>query len=454
MIPFAILSCRIEEHGQNNQEVRILDLSEEGFTFRLAQDLKEENAEGRRFLLHFFRFGESQYRKVILGEYTLEVEERQEFYTVYRLTTEDADYQQHAKTLMKEYMRYISLKLEGDDANLSKELTGYPAEQEDVYAENFAVQKEQWFSGAVRACTQEMFTDMCTSRFEFAISVDHPVGYETYLRLPLRKFVRDYWEKNKLARHPLTQKAVDCLYIGNQFCHLLFPEEKTLFAVLEKAYSEEVVPVVVFTYMQEPQIASTEYLLEHLAKWCSRQQKNLELVINDWGMLSIIRERKYTCFTLTLGVLLQKHRKDVRMQYKQGFQRYENLLGEAAVQASFYRDYLREHFGITRISYESCGYPVKIAPGKASLHLPFYQMNTSQHCTLYARCQSGDRGRQRAVKTCPGYCRDRVFLYPEMLRMTGRYNSLFGYDEEILADAKILQGYLEQGVDRVVMELL
>lgn len=168
--------------------------------------------------------------------------------------------------------------------------------------------------------------------------------------------------------------------------------------------------------------------------------------MNDWGMLSMIRARNDGCFELTLGVLLQKHRKDVRMQYKQGFQKYEKMLGEAAIQADFYRDYLREEFGVTRISYEACSYPVSIAPGKASLHLPFYQMNTSQHCTLYARCHNGNRSRQSAVKSCPGYCRNQVFLYPEMLHMAGRYNSLFGYDEKILEDGKILESYLKQGL--------
>lgn len=454
MIPFAILSCQIHRNGKENQEVRILDLSGEGFTFRLVQNLPEKNAEGMCFLLHFFRFGESQYREMILRDYSLEVKEEQEFYTVYRVTTENKEYQQHAKMLMKEYLRYISLKLECDDAELSKELVGYPAELEEIYAENFAVQKEQWFSETVSEHFAENFTELCTSPFEFAISVDNPVSYETYLKLPMREFVRDYWERNKLAGHSLAQKSVDCLYIGNQFCHLLLPKEDMLFSILEKMNREQVKPVVVFTYMQESQIAFYEQLLKKLAEWCAGQQKKLELVINDWGMLSMIREKKYECFTLTLGVLLQKHRKDVRMRYKQGFQKDKNLFGESAVRASFYREYLREHFGITRISYEACGYPVKIAPGKASLHLPFYQMNTSQHCTLYARCHNGDRGKQTPVKTCPGYCRDQVFLYPESLHMIGRYNSLFGYDETILTDGQILQRYLEEGVDRVVMELL
>lgn len=491
MIPFAILSCQICRNGYENQEVRILDLSEEGFTFRLVRDFFEENAEkmnvtipgeGERtvttFVLHFFQFRESKYREVILSDYQLEVEEEQEFYVLYRLTTESERYRQYAKDLMTEYMRYISLKLNEDDARLSKSLVGYPAELEEKYASDFEEQKKTWFTAwntekdlcqcaenhQVECEETSDFTwmDEAEKPGELALSLDRPELWEQYLKLPLEQFVKEYWRRNHLSYHPLAQKQVTHLYVGNQFCHLLFPKQDVLFDMLEKAEREHVEVVLVFTYMQESMVESTEKLLDVLAKWCQggpgqadlNNQKQLELVINDWGMLSLIRDKKYDCFKLTLGVLLQKQRKDVRMKYKQEFQQNPNQLGESAVQAEFYREHLQEYFGIQRISYEACGYPVKIAPGKASIHLPFYQMNTSQNCTLYARCHNGDRGRQTAVRTCPGYCRNQVFLYPEMLHMVGRYNSLFGYDETILMDGKILQSYMEQGVDRIVMELL
>ena len=56
-------------------------------------------------------------------------------------------------------------------------------------------------------------------------------------------------------------------------------------------------------------------------------------------------------------------------------------------------------------------------------------------------------------KNCPRYCNKKVFLYPKHLKMVGRYNSLFGYDEKILWDEKKLQDYLEQGIDRIVVNV-
>ena len=76
----------------------------------------------------------------------------------------------------------------------------------------------------------------------------------------------------------------------------------------------------------------------------------------------------------------------------------------------------------------------------------FFQTNTSQYCTLYAVCRYGDREKQKLPENCPKYCEQKVFLYPKHLKMVGRYNSLFGYDEKILWDEKQLQDYLEQGL--------
>ena len=96
---------------------------------------------------------------------------------------------------------------------------------------------------------------------------------------------------------------------------------------------------------------------------------------------------------------------------------------------------------------------VTIPDGHHSLHLPFFQTNTSQYCTLYAVCRYGDRGKQKLPENCPNYCDKKVFLYPKHLKMVGRYNSLFGYDEKILWDEKQLRDYLEQGIDRIVVNV-
>ncbi|MGN0351847.1 MAG: hypothetical protein ACI4ES_09355 [Roseburia sp.] len=472
LIPYAILSGKIKVQ-QVEAEIRILDLSEEGFTFRLpakqfsnltmtaVSDLEmpfSVSAEtDMTIYLQFYCFAESRYQKVELRDFSCEEEERTEFYTVCRVTTENTFFQKCARMVMEEYTRYIQLKLEESDAVLSEELTGYPAEKDTIFSADFAQQKKLWlFQGkteplsvlntAMEKCVQ-------TGSFELALSLEQPEHYVNYLEQDVEQFVKKFWMEQGLEEHPFAKKKATILYLGNQFCPFLFPE-KELLELLEKAEKDKITAVIVFSYMAESKISSTKECLQKLAFWCEKKKTTLELVINDWGMASMIREMGYTCFRLTLGILLQKRRKDVRLPYKNGFEEHKEELEQSAIDAPFYQRYLKEQYGFERISYEACGYPYEVSAEKACLHLPFYQMNTAEHCTLYAACKNGARGRQSVVKHCPHYCREQAFLYPDHLHMVGRYNSLFGYDENIFWDADYFQGFLEQGVDRIVVGML
>lgn len=453
MIPFAILSGMLHTSFGIIREIRLLELSPDGFTFRLADLLPHSGScdSQMSFTLHFYDFQTSHYLEFTFSDFLLETvtESSTDFYMMYRVTTENPQYRALAARLAAEYLKYVELKSELDDAHVSQTLTGYPADLEDRYPESFDAQKQAWFTEAARTAG---FSFPKLSSCELALSLDHPSAWNRYLTLPLSDFTADFWSRNYLTAHPLARKEVNCLYFGNQFCHLLFPEPPALIRLLDKALRENVTPVVVFSYVQEHRLEACGSLLEALAAWCLENDRPLELVVNDWGMLSMILERGYSCFRLTLGVLLAKRRKDVRLPYKRGFSPKDYK--ETSLQAPFYQEYLREHFHIDRISYESCGYSPRIAPGNASLHFPFYQMNTSQFCPLFAACQNGSRGNQRAVSGCPEYCRDRTFLYPEFLHMVGRYNSLFGYDKDVLTDPERIRSFIAGGGRRIVAELL
>ena len=57
-------------------------------------------------------------------------------------------------------------------------------------------------------------------------------------------------------------------------------------------------------------------------------------------------------------------------------------------------------------------------------------------------------------ENCPHFCESYTYLYPEHLAMAGRYNSLFALDREILKKPEHLEAYRQQGVDRLVINLL
>ena len=200
----------------------------------------------------------------------------------------------------------------------------------------------------------------------------------------------------------------------------------------------------------------------------SRKQPAMEIIVNDWAMPALLHGKPH--LKPVLGVLLNKRRKDVRLPYKHGIGNHVDSLAENNLNCGFYQNYLKNTLNIQRFEFESCGYKVTIPDGHHSLHLPFYQTNTSQYCTLYAKCMTGERGKQKLAEECPKFCKDYAFLYPDHLMMIGRYNSLFALDSRIFEDGsgsgtgteigtkikteEILKKWKKAGVDRLVVNLL
>lgn len=228
------------------------------------------------------------------------------------------------------------------------------------------------------------------------------------------------------------------------------------------------------TIIREFMLENTGQLMEKLENWCEENKVTLEIQVNDWAMAEMLKGK--VLFVPVLGILLNKRRKDPRLHYKTetmaqiGAETESKFLEENSLNADFYRKYLEKEYGIVRYEWESCGYDMALPPGKNSLHLPFYQTNTSQYCTLYAKCMTGERGKQKLAEECPKFCKDYAFLYPDHLMMIGRYNSLFALDSRIFEDGsgsgtgteigtkikteEILKKWKKAGVDRLVVNLL
>lgn len=456
-IPSSLVTCFVQ-----NLEVRIVELAYEGFSFRVAKKLDEV----KDISLQFLQFEQSSYHSVVLEEFQIEWEEST-FSVLYTVMTNQPDYVACVKESIQQYGQYISLKLSGDDGYLSEVLVGYPAKEDEKYYKTWEDQKKDWF-GSLHV--MDMPAHVLGSGYELALSVDNPKRYKEYLSMEFCEFQQKYLEENDLGGHPLFVRPASRLYIGNQFCHNLLPDEEQCFALMNKAREEGLEITLVFTYLRDELVEQTTELLRRILGWCQLQQQAIEIVVNDWGMIQILWElgeqKSWKYVHLNLGVLLNKRRKDPRYEYKQGFRENVDKLSKNNLSGAIYQDYLREKWHITRYEYEVCPFTkvdtdkemekisFRVVGNQSSLHLPFYQTNTSQYCTLYAKCTTGDRGKQKLARNCPRYCEEEVFLYPKHLYMVGRYNSLFGYDETLLKEPEKLSLYLEQGIDRIVLTLL
>lgn len=433
-IPFGFLAGFAED-----EEIRITELAEEGFCFRLVEPVEKVS----RFRLCFYDMAESEYREVPVTQFELSETRSDEVgipvyeYTVY---TEQEDYRSHAQAMILQYDRFVRQKLSLEENEWSESMCGYPAKKDADFAKNLAEQRQAWFTACADAMTAsdtEQLTEV-----ELALELDRPELYEQYLVLPFAKFLDWYWQENEAVELQKRLPVPARLYLGNAFCHLLFPKEEKLFAMLEKAREESLAVTVTFSYVREQLFAETKALLERLVAWCRANHCTVEVVVNDWSMFSMLADARdvlVPCF----GTLLNKRKKDPRMCYKRGD---TELFAQNSANASFYRTYLEERDGIRSYEWESCGYAQQLPETANHLHVPFYQTNTSQYCPLYAVRKYGERGRQELPVNCPGYCRENVFLYPKHLNMVGRYNSLFALDEQAFSR--------KENVSRIVVNLL
>ena len=97
----------------------------------------------------------------------------------------------------------------------------------------------------------------------------------------------DYWKENNVASAFYAKRLPDRIYLGNQFCRLLFPKKEILFALLEKARSERLGVTVSFACQPEVSLKEAERLLESLRSWCQKNE-SIEIVVNDWGMAQLV----------------------------------------------------------------------------------------------------------------------------------------------------------------------
>ncbi|MDY4114343.1 MAG: hypothetical protein SOY35_00315 [Blautia sp.] len=452
MIPFGLLSGFMD-----GKEIRIIELAEEGFRFRLS----EKAASPESFLVCFYDMEQADYHEIEIRNYTIEEDnvssELVEFCMEYTVLVNSESYRQEVRKLQGQYSRYIRLKLEDDDEELARALTEYPEKKPVNY---YSLEERQNYS------------------LETSIEIDRPELYREYLQNDIKQLIEQCYEWKRITGNQLDSNKqndspdnksnighglnLNRIYIGNQFCHLLFPDEKELFMMLEKAYKESLGITIAFSYIREFMLKPIEELINRLAQWCKEKDTCIEIVINDWAMADIIAKqnaelaikkseainemRQY--LIPCLGILLNKRKKDPRFPYKKGD---KSLYSQNNLNADFYRKYLQSEFGIQRYEWESCGYEQEFPQGKNSLHLPYYQTNTSQYCPLYAICTTGNRGIQHLVKECSHYCSIYRLSYPKHLNITGRFNSLFGIDKELLNHPEKIKAYANAGIDRLVI---
>ncbi|MDD3165742.1 MAG: hypothetical protein PHS97_07785 [Oscillospiraceae bacterium] len=428
-IPAGLLGCTL-----GAQSVGICKIGEDGIVLRAASALP-----GGALQLHVCRLGGKPTETCAPSRYHLREVLQKPDWREYVFSVSDPAYALTVRQVILEYNRFVQLKLHKSEADCAAALTGYPAQLDAVIAPSFATQKRTWFS-AVRP----WHTDFTC---EIAFALDTPALASQFLRQPLAAIIRQAASDNGLSNHPLLQKAAARVYFGSAWCQHLLPSPDLLPQLLGKAKADGLAVTLSLPFLPEWFCAQARALLAAAERWCVAQNARIEVEVNDWGVAVLLQS--FPHLQPVLGRLLCKRRKDPRLPGPMD----ATLLAGNDLMHSGWRAALRT-LGVTRFELETPGYPTSVPPGRHSLHLPYYQMNTSHYCPLTAVLSTGDRGAQHPTRHCGAPCSTCALLYPDHLHAVGKYNTIFGCDCAILSEEALLGRYCEQGVDRLVVTLL
>lgn len=403
-IPSALIACRV-----NGIQAQVAEISPHSLLLRTLAEIPVDAS----LQLSFYRPETGGYISYTIKNHQSGSVQRLQGTVLTRLFFEDRACASAIRKSLDDYARYVEIRSEYGAGAYGMATTGYPADLDDQFPSSFDAQRRAWFAS---------FPPLSQSAHptEIALELNCAELWNLYLKTPAQDFPSAYESNRRLPDGFLDGVKISRLYIGNPFCRHLIPDEQTLEKIAAKAADECFNLTIVTAELRAGGENTADRLLDFARKHAA------EICINDWGMLE--RAQKHAGkLRILLGTQLNRRRKDPRMQYKAGILSHEDLLSRNALNDPAWRGFLY-NLGVDRCEYESFRRPDGIPGENCSLHLPFYQTNTSLWCPTAALCIRGNRGDQRPMESCPGWCERNLLLYPDHLKMVGRWNSLLALD--------------------------
>ncbi len=400
MIPFAILGGSLRINHEQSIEIRILELSSDGFTFRLplALELSDSHPE---VSLWFYDKKSEQYRNW-KGRLTECVKmDVNRFWIDYQARIRDTAFAELASSLSREYLCYIDWKQNGADVD---------------YSENFPANRVECFQNWGGRVTipddldRKLQNWYSAKKTTLAYALETPARVKRFLTMEEEDFRRSIWEEYRLTEHPLSKLRPNALFLGNSYCRHLLPTTDAVLDVLRKATTYGMRVYLVLPPASESDLdLMKRYIVNILAQLHTHMQENrineggspLSVdgwMVNDAGILAFLtKDQKLE--SVQKGPLMCKSYRDSRIQHLVDGNEAEGLMHSSQ-----------------------------------QIWFPFYQMNTGTFCPLAAKVQTNSRGYGGRVTQCDGICARNAFLYPREVDSIGRFNSLFGWNGRMLED--------------------
>lgn len=249
---------------------------------------------------------------------------------------------------------------------------------------------------------------------------------------------------NGAVEKKLSKIEFDGLYFGNEFCEHLLAGVSAVEWALQYCTERRLSFHLVLPYGTNAAIGKMEKLLDSVPP-------GAEVVFNDWGILSAIRDRE---LSPVMGRTLIPHSADPRADsfIFTGDDAIKNYFRYSPLKSKVFRDFIIKQ-GVKRVELDNVvqGIDVKLPKGlPGSIYYPYVYVSTTRKC--YTRYAALNKKTIHIATDCTCPCKD---LLVEMdIKGFGRSVFLKG-NSQFYVNSEILQAdsLLKMGIDRIVFFL-
>lgn len=174
----------------------------------------------------------------------------------------------------------------------------------------------------------------------------------------------------------------DRLYYGHEFCEYLLPSENEFKQVLDFAIKNKLPFTFVTSTISNDKFDFLENLIDIVIEKANLLNK-FEIVVNDFGVLSLIKQKNISNALIAAGRLITKQKRDPRIKYISSLSEsakkyYMSFALDSSNNLNFIRDFNIKRFELDNV-LQGISRQSKIV---SSLYVPYCYISTTKLCYI------------------------------------------------------------------------
>lgn len=248
------------------------------------------------------------------------------------------------------------------------------------------------------------------------------------------------------------------LYFGNEFCERLLPSQNDIKAVYDFAKEKNLKFSFVTPYVTDNGIEIIKEILDILNNLRQAEQSpgSFEVVVNDYGLLYLLQDKKYDSFTPVIGRVLNIMKTDPMISnlFNKMSEECRNYLRCSRLENSFTIHELKK-LKVSRIEYNFPLHGINPQINRyalsGSVYYPYVFLSTTRLCMM-RDCENLNQEFSFVINSCKRECQKYTLKLTNVNHLNTTFlkgNTHFYYNDLMEEDANKLE---TSGINRMVYQ--